>query len=1170
MESTFRCIGTRFWLVFVVLALCVGAFAQGGTSELTGSITDQTGAVVSGVEVKLTNTATGMVRTTTSNAAGSYRFPALDVVGTYTLEVSPKGFKSVKIQNIVPTVGLIISHDVKLEVGATSEQVTVEAGVQLIQTEDASLGQAVDRRVWQDMPLETRSSNDFLGLLPGAEPSANSEVPYDRGPAVNGTRPGSGNFQVDGFNNNDQGQGGASTVFGSGGSVTTISPDAIQEYRVISGTPPAEYGKAGGFVTDTVLKSGTNQWHGSLFEYNRIQALAANSFFSNLNGLQDHLIRNQFGGSVGGPIIKDKTFFYYTMEAHRLRQSNPLSANTITTDFLQFVDSGAFATFMESDPSGICEQFFESPCPGAFSTSAWTGVSNAQLGATYKKMQNQEGLPLCSSGAGNCANFSNDSQGVWTSPAVLGLPIQVTYPVPIFATINVPGGQSTNQMRYAAKVDHKLSAKDQLSGSYLYDNADSTFPFGGNNAMGPTQLFHGRSQNAGITWSHTFSPTVLNQARFSYVRHTGNFPSDPRVEGMPSVISYFDSPTIGYGMSSALPQLFTENEFVWKDDLSITKGKHNFKTGAEFSRTRNGSSFDVEKNGYVYAMDTEDMVTDGMFSNNFEGAYFGYQYFGGIAEAGASLNPYTGALPVYYRGFRANEVAAYVQDDWRVSPRLTLNLGVRWEYFGPPHNYAPNLDSNFTTGSPQTPFPNPGNNPFFPVNSSFYAGISTGAFTIKNHDLWNKDLNNFAPRIGFSYDALGNQKMVVRGGFGVNYDRMYNNIFENIRLNPPFFALGLKASTIFGFPGITVAETQALYQTPFSGTDVFFGAGLTPSTRAMDQNLVTAYYEQAHFGVQYEIAKDFVLESNYVGTFGHKLQAILGAGTYNGRTVSGVSHSLVNPNYGRISFRNNCCNSNYHAWQTSLRKRFSAGLQFNANYTYAKAMDDVSDVLSEKVAGTAHGYPMDPTNVRIDYGPSDFDVRHRVVTSFVYDLPFAKGNRWIGGWGIAGIVSWQTGAPFSIYNSAVDSNKDGEFTDRANYIGSGPIKNAVNHSQEPWQGYLNPADFAQLNTGALPCPSSMNSGLWCEGAAAGQMERNTLNGPGFFNTDFSVKKGFKITESSNLRFEANFFNLFNHTNFQIPDTNTVDTNTFGKSLNTPAPGAPGGARVTQLALRFDF
>jgi len=1161
MDSALHNIRTYLLLTLVVLSYCIGTLAQGGSGELTGLVTDPTGAVITGAPVKLTNTSTGEVRTATTTAAGTYRFPALPVVGTYTLEISAKGFKSSVVTDIIMTVGTIVTRDLRLEVGQTSDQVTVEAGAQLVQTEDSSLSQNVDRQVWTNMPLETRSSNDFLALLPGSEPSIVSQV-ADRGPAVNGTRPGSGNFMVEGFNNNDQSLGGAGTSYGSGGALTTISPDAIEEYRVIDGTPAAEYGRSGGFVTDTVLKSGTNQWHGSLFEYNRIQALAANSFFSNLAGQQDHLIRNQFGGSVGGPIIKDKTFFYFTVEAHRLRTSNPVTANTITTDFLNFVDTGAFETFMENDPNGICMQFTGSSCPGVF-------AGNATLGPTYKSMEDQEGLPLCSTGAGNCTNFSNLSQGLWTSPDVLGLPLQVTYPVPIFATITVPGGQTLNQMRYAAKVDHRLTTKDQITGSYLFDNATAITPYGGNNAMGPAQYYQDRAQQAGVSWLHTFSPTVLNQARFSFTRNVRNFPGDPKVAGMPSVFSFFDSPTIGYGNSNVYPQFFTTNEFIWKDDISITKGKHNFKAGAEFSRTRNGSSFESSKFGYVYPVDTEDMVTDTTFTNNWENYYFGGQYFGSIAEAGASFDPTTGTLPNYYRGYRSNDVAAYVQDDWRIHPRLTVNLGVRWEYFGPPHNFQPNIDSNFYTGIPVTPFPNPGDNPFFPVDSPFYAGVASGAFQVRNHDLWNKDLDNFGPRIGVSYDALGNQKLVVRTGFGINYDRMYNNVFENIRFNPPYFSLGLLASPLFGFPGITPAQGAALYTNPFAGTSVFVGAATPPSTRAMDENLVTAYYEQAHLGFQYEIAKDFVVESNYVGTFGHKLEAILGIDTYNGRTVPGVDHSLVNPNYGRISWRDNCCSSNYHAWQTTLRKRFSGGLQFNANYTYAKAMDDVSDVGSAKISGAAHGYPMDATNPMVDYGPADYDVRHRVVTSFVYDLPFAKSNRWLGGWNISGVVSWQTGAAFSVIDGAVDSNRDGEFTDRSGYIGSGGITNAVIHSHEPYQGYLVTSDFAQPNTSALPCPASVNLGEWCEGPTAGQMERNTLNGPGFFDTDFGIKKGFKITEKSALKFEANFFNIFNHPNFLIPDNNLNDV-TFGQSQSTFSNQQTGGPRITQLALRFEF
>jgi hypothetical protein len=1164
MQSAFRSTRTRFLIAFVVLALSVGAFAQGGVGELTGLVTDSTGAVVSGVEVKLANAATGEVRTTVTTPAGTYRFPALPIVGSYILEVANKGFKSVKVQNIVLSVGVVTSRDVKLEIGVATDFVTVEAGVQLVQTEDSSLSQNVDRNVWTNMPLETRSQNEFIGLLPGAEPAAQANLGTDRGAAVNGTRSGSGNYMVEGFDNNDQGLGGGGALVGQGGANTTISPDAIEEYRVIEGTPAAEYGKAGGFVTDTVLKGGTNQWHGSLFEYNRIQALAANSWFSNASQSQDHLIRNQFGGSVGGPIVKDKSFFYFTTEIHRLRTSNPLTANTFTSDFVNFVQSGAFENFMESDTGqltpqgGVCWALTGATCPGALS-------GTATLGPVYTAESAAQKPVICVTGAANCneAPGPYNAQGLYT-----GLFAGLTYPVPVYGTVTVGQGQSTNQTRYTAKFDQKLSGKDQLNVAFLYDNADTTVPYGGGDGnFGPTLYNHGRAMNAGVTWTHTFSPTILNQARMSYVRHTANFPGDPSVAGMPSTFTFFDEPQVSLGNASNLPQLFTENEFVYKDDLSVAKGKHNFKGGGEYRRTRNGSSFDTVKNGLNAMMDTEDLLTDGAFTNQLENnVLFGYSYYGAIAYSEASLNPTNGQLPVYYRGFRANEAAAYIQDDWRVTPRLTLNLGVRWEYFGPPQNFQPGVDANFYQGVPVTPIPTTSNNPFFPVNNAYLALFATGAVQQRNHDLWNKDLNNFGPRLGFSWDAMGNQKMVVRGGFGMNYDRLYNNIFENIRFNPPFFAIGLLGS-IAGEATIDEATSAQLITYPFTGTSSFLSSPLTPSIRAMDQNLVTPYYEQAHLGVQYEIGKNMVWETNYVGTFGHKLTDIEGRNNFDGRTAAGYAHTALNPTYGNISFRTNCCNSNYHALQTSLRKRFSSGLQMNANYTYSKAMDDVSDTFSTKNAGSA-AYPTDSLDPRLDYGPADFNVKHRVVANFVYDLPFMKANRWLGGWNVSGIVAVQSGANFSVNNSSVDSNKDTQFNDRANYIGSGPITNAVNHHVSPADGYLSAADFGMLN-GDIPCPASVNQGLWCQGQALGQMERNTLVGPGFFNTDLGFGKSFKITERAALKFEGNFFNIFNHPNFLPPDAN-LNNGTFGHSLSTFSNQQSGGPRITQLAVRFDF
>ena len=385
MESGFRCIAIRILLALVVLALAGTAFAQ-GTGEISGVVTDPTGAVVSGVTVTLTNSATGEKRTTTTSSAGVYRFPELPIVGTYTVQVSPKGFKSAKVQGIVVSVGTIFSRDIKLEVGTATEQVTVEAGAETVQTTDSSLSQLVDRNIWQNMPLEVRNQNSFIELVAGAVPQ--DDTGNNRGASVNGTRGGAGSYLVEGMDNNEQGQAGRGqlSLYDKGGASTSISPDAIQEYRVVTNSFSAEYGKGGGFITDTVLKSGTNKWHGSAFEYNRIQALAANDFFSNLYGNKDRLVRNQFGGSIGGPIIKDRTFFYGSAEIHRVRQTSPSStADATTQQFLDFVNTGGLASWAESDPNGTLRGVHRAHMPWACLVNR--EASSATLGSTFSAIR---------------------------------------------------------------------------------------------------------------------------------------------------------------------------------------------------------------------------------------------------------------------------------------------------------------------------------------------------------------------------------------------------------------------------------------------------------------------------------------------------------------------------------------------------------------------------------------------------------------------------------------------------------------------------------------------------------------------------------------------------------------------------------------------------------------
>lgn len=1136
MESAFRFIGIRLLLGLLMLALLGGVVWAQGTGEINGLVTDPSGAVVSGVTVTLTNTATGEKRSTVTTSAGVYHFSELPIVGTYTLQIAAKGFKGVKVSGIVATVGTVVTKDVKLELGAATEQITVEAGAEMVQTTESAVSQLVDHRIWQNMPLELRNQNAFINLVAGAVPDM-SGVGNTRGAAVNGARGGAGNYLVEGTDNNDQGQGGRGQIGDSsgaaqGGAATSISPDAIEEYRVITNTFSAEYGKAGGFVTDTVLKSGTNQWHGSLFEYNRIQALAAQHYFTS-PGSRDSLVRNQFGGSIGGPVIKDKTFFYYTMEYHRERQASPLDAPAggTTQQFLDWVNTGGLQTWAESDPNGICMQYTDAPCPGAFANSA-------QLGPLFQNMKQIGPFPF----ATDSSSYSSTGQGVWTA----GL----TFPVPVYGDVHLPDPFHLNEYRITGKVDHRLGGSDQLNAVFLFQNTSQGSPYdGGGTTIGPSYDNPGRGQNYAVSWTHTFSPTILNTAKASYLRHRSDFSSNPSVFGIPMIVTAFDSFAVGFGQYSGFPQLFTDTQFQYQDSLSVVHGKHSFKGGAEYRRTRNGSSFYNDANGTFLPYSIEDLVTDLAFDEEADIAVTGGGYYGSLYRASASLDTTTNQAPQVYRGFRANEFAFYFQDDWRLSNRLTLNLGVRWEYFGPPHNFKPNIDSNFYFGNPITPIPTTSTNPYFPVNSTFYAGVFGGTFQVRNHEIWNKDTNNWAPRIGLSWDAFGNQKFVLRAGAGVAYDRIFNNVFENIRFNPPYFADNQLNGPFGGGSPLGPQANPGLYTVPFTSTTLF-GAGThaVPNPRHMDQNLVSPYYDQFHLGFQWEFAKGYALETEYIGTLGRKLIGFRDINTFNGLRAGGDT-TLINVNLGADNFRSNDYNSNYHALQATVRKSYANGLSFNASYTYSKALDDMSDVFNSRTAA----HPSDNMDVRVDYGPADFNLKHRVVATVGYELPFMKSNRWIGGWSVNSIISAQGGAPFTPYSSSgsYDLNKDGYTTDR---VVSTIAPMDTRTKGNPATGYLNTADWVRF-----PAASCAN-GLFCNPPIG----RNSVSGPGYKNVDVGLTKAFRITERSSVKFMANLFNAFNHPNFKLPAANLNSASSFGKSTSTFDP------RIMQLAVRIDF
>lgn len=575
-------------LLALLVLVCAGhhVLAQAGFGTLAGEVTDQTAAVVAGASVVLT-APTGEVRRTVTNGSGQFQFTALPVAADYSITVTAGGFSIAKVQHISTSVGTVIEQNVSLQAGASDLTVNVDAkAVEQVQTDTSSVSQLIDSAIWQNSPLEVRTQNAFVFLVAGAAPDQGT----GRGAAISGSRSGTGNFLVEGQDNNDQGQGGAGSTFGVGGAVTTISPDAIQEYRVITHNPSAEYGRAGGFSTDTSLKSGTNRFHGSLFEYNRIQALDANDWFSNHNGVKDSRIRNQFGGSIGGPIRRDKTFFFATVEFQRFREGTPVTGTVTTQQFLDFVDSGQFKTFQETDPNGLCVQTLGVGCPGAFAHSATLGPLFRQL-----RTSEPQAFPLGTS------NPSSEAAGVYTGavpdPADPANTIPLTYPVPVYAQATRIQKTQTNQERGTFKIDHKITDKDQLSASYLLDLETTITPFAaGLGTFGPDLDQIGGSQLFTITETHTFSPTLQNVFRAGYTRHVSNFTA-PGTAGLPAIVTANDPVASSFGAASNLPQFFTDNEFVYEDSLSKTIGRQTLKAGFRFVRTRNGSASSMTSPG---------------------------------------------------------------------------------------------------------------------------------------------------------------------------------------------------------------------------------------------------------------------------------------------------------------------------------------------------------------------------------------------------------------------------------------------------------------------------------------------------------------------------------------------------------------------------------------------
>jgi hypothetical protein len=1095
-------------LVFVVVFFTsVFVFAQSYRGSIRGQVVDPTGSVIAAAKVTAKNGNTGLVRDTLTDSNGDYVLAELPA-GEYVLVAESNGLSPVA-QNVVVNVGLDTTADFDLtKVEKNVQQVSVTETAPLVDTSRDVLGEVVERKLVTDLPLNGRDFGKLVALVPGAtvEPSGVAAIQSGFGQfSINGSRDRSNNYTLDGTDNNDPFfNNSAFNQTGIGGAPASILPiDAIQEFNLQSNFA-AEYGRNTGSVVNIITKSGTNQFHGSLFEFLRNDIFDARNFFNRSvdqsgNQIPKSAFRNnQFGASLGGPILKDKTFFFGAYEGQRER---------VTSDFTFLVPTA-------------------------------TQIANAQAIA-------QGGFV--------------GGPAVPTNPALTAILNQFPAATGFNGTTGtvVGGVHDQNEVNsLIAKVDHQLSNSQSLSVRYAYAGSQQTFPLGGLGFGAGSRLAQfaqtspTRVQLVSASLLSTFTTTKINEIRFGYSRYRTSFSSlDASTD--------FSAPSLNFGTGKlglpeidfsglfdnlgatafSIPRGRTSQTFQILDNFTWLRGRHTIKLGGEYRRAIIDSFNDNLERG-LFSFGAEDPANLTACQAN-------------PALAGCS-DPGALTLAAYYLGdtFPSadagntqrttynNALAFFVQDDFRARSNFTVNLGLRWEYFGP-LSEANNLLSNLGVD---------GN----------LALVGTDGL----HGAYHRDLNNFGPRLGFAWNVRA--KTVIRGAYGVYYDYVPQDLlianFTNsagLVTNP----IGPKAvvslannydSSAFdgSSPGSPVFTLPAAPFPP-SGADIF----ITP------RNLATPYVQNWNLNFEQQLADGVALQLGYVGSKGTRLVRLRDA---NQPDIFGDRNNF--PQYGFVDEFATISSSTYHALQGTFRTRAWHGLSGFTGYTWSKSLDDASDGIDFNFATVA--IPQDSNNLKAEHGPSNFDTRQRFTAAFTYEIPLRAGpDRLVRGWQLNSIVTAQSGRPVPIVNSNDTSGADASvFPTPSNFHQRPNLIPGVNPINSNWEsapdtiGYLNGAAFSQPAFGTF-----------------GDLGRNVIYGPHFWNVDFAVSKNTPLAEHVNLQLRAEFFNIFNHPNFALPNFFVVPgspaqgliTQTPDQAQTNPGLGG-GGPRVIQLGAKVTF
>ena len=1065
------------------------AAAQVNTASIRGTVTDSSGAVVANASITAVNDATGAKSSTASNTQGIYSFPVLGV-GAYTVTAELQGFKTAVRQGIELQVNQTARIDLVLEVGTVSERVVVEERVAVVETETSSLGTVVSRRDVVDLPLNKRNFAQLAVLVPGVNFGAAGTIgggtrPDDPRPRssffANGARDSSNTYLIDGIDNYERVH-----------ATTVVKPsiDAVQEFKVQTSMYSAEFGRNGGGVVNVSVKSGTNQFHGTVYEFLRNQRLDARNFFAPADQPKPHYILNQFGGTLGGPLRHDKTFFFGSYEAFRERRGQTFVSTIPTLAMRQGDFSGQGTIF---DPS-----------------------TTTQSGSSFTRtafLNNRVPLDRMDKPAIALINL-------FPPPTSSGLSNNFVYS-PIRS-------QDTHQGD--VRADQVVGSRGNFFARYsIGDTATLTPAFipgkgqGGGNFAGPNGL---RAQGLGLGYTHTISPTLMSETRAGFTRigsHVFPFFFGEKLAdevGIPnSNTNLFSSglPQItiasfrGLGNSNFLPIFKVVNTYQASENLHWTHGKHLLIFGTYFIRPQANHFQNANPSGRFNfnASFTNNPASPAGTGNSIASFLLGYP---------ASTSRTSQISPTYLRQV---ENSWYVQDDWKILPHLTLNLGLRYEFITPPvdvNNHRTNFD--FQTGKAIIAGVN---------GVSRAAGVET-------------DKNNFAPRVGFAYSATA--KTVIRGGYGIFYDWV-----------PPFAQLRPYPFLVSftQVPSAFIVENRMSQGFPPADFDIAKNAanpfGLID---AIPFHYPVAYMQQFNLNVQRSLARDLGLTVAYVGTLGRKLRWVYddnvpdpGPGTnlQPRRPYFGLA-----PNVVTLQTNHAEASSTYHSLQIGLEKRYSGGLAFKAAYTFSHWIDNA---VSEAGYGSQGPNPQDLKNRRAERGSDPSDIRHRLVYSWIYELPFGAGKRWanqgllvtrfFGGWQVNGITTLQSGLPFTVSLATPVTNTG--TGNRADRLADGSL----------------PRDQRTLgrffDTGAFKTPAQFQYG---------NAGRDILYGPGTVNFDFSVFRNLRLTESRSLQFRSEFFNVLNTPQFDLPN------GTLGGSAYGTISALANDMRQIQFSLKLLF